>query len=72
MIAILMISVKLITSSLAEIKNFRNKGYAIVISVSDVTSKIMVCDSTYIIDVAVGSKFCRPCISAREVIITSF
>ena len=53
MIAILVISVKLITSSLAEIKNFRNKGYAIAISVSDVTSKIMVCDSTYIIDVAV-------------------
>ena len=40
MITILMISVKLFTLGLLKVKVFQNRGYGIIISVLDVTSKI--------------------------------
>ena len=50
MVAILMISTKLATLGLLKIKVFGNKGYDVIIFVHDVTNKILLCDSSYIID----------------------
>ena len=43
-----MISAKLTTLGLLEIKVFWNKSYDIIISVHDITKKILLCDSNYI------------------------
>ena len=42
MVAILVMSANLTTLDLLKIKVFQNKGYGVVISVHDVTSKIFV------------------------------
>ena len=44
-------SAKLTTRGLLEIKVFGNKGYEVIISVHDVTNKILPPDSNYIADV---------------------
>ena len=46
-----MISAKLATPGLLEIKVFRNKTYKVITSVHDVTNKILWRDSNYIVDV---------------------
>ena len=51
MVRILMISAKMATSDLLKVKAFRNKGYYVMISVHDVTSKILLNNSSYIVDV---------------------
>ena len=51
MVAILMMSEKLATIGLHKIKVFWNKIYDIIISVHDVTNKILLRDSNYILDV---------------------
>ena len=68
MVTILMISAKLAT---LKIKVFWNKGYDVIVSVRDVTNKVLSCDSNYIVDVVMWPKFGNSCISMREVIITS-
>ena len=50
MVAILIKSAKWATLGLLKIKGFLNKGYDIIISVHNVT-KILSCDSNYIVDV---------------------
>ena len=45
--------------------------YDVIISVHDVTNKILTLDSNYIVDVALWQKFGKSSISMREVIITS-
>ena len=52
MVAILMMIAKLGTLGLLKIKVFCNKGYDVIISLHDITSKILSCDSNYITDVA--------------------
>ena len=71
MVTILMMSAKMATLGLLKIKVFWNKGYDVIISVHDVTNKILSRDSNYIIDVVMWPKFGNCNISMRKVIITS-
>ena len=71
MVTILMMSAKIATLGLLKIKVFWNKGYDVIISVHDVTNKILSRDSNYIIDVVMWPKFGNCSISMRKVIITS-
>ena len=71
MVAILMVSVKLSTPGLLKKKMFWNKGYDFIISVHDVTKKILSCHSNYIEHVVTWPKFSNSSLSMREVIITS-
>ena len=71
MVTILMVSAKMATPGLLKIKVFWNKGYDVIISVHDVTNKILSRDSNYIIDVVMWPKFGNSSISMREVITTS-
>ena len=64
-------SAKMATLGLLKIKLFWNKGFDLIISVYDVTNKILLRDSNYIVDVVMWPKFGNPSISVREVIITS-
>ena len=57
-------------SGLLKIKVFCNKGYDALISVHDVTNKILSCESNYIVDVVMLPTFDNSSISMREVIIT--
>ena len=66
-----MMSAKLATPGLLKITVFWNKGYDVIISVDDVTNKILSRDSNYIIDVVMWPKFGNSSICIREVIITS-
>ena len=71
MVTILMMSAKMATPGLLKITVFWNKGYDVIISVDDVTNKILSRDSNYIVDVVMWPKFGNSNISMREVIITS-
>ena len=71
MVTILMASGKLATLGLIEIKVYWNKGYTAIISVPDVTTKILSLDSNYIVDVVMWLNFGNSSISMRESIITS-
>ena len=51
MVASLMMSAKLATLSLLKIKVFWNKNYDVIFSVYDVTNKIVLGDSNYIVEV---------------------
>ena len=71
MVSILMMSTKISTPGLLKIRVFWNNGYDIIISVHDVTNKILSRDSNYIIDLVMWPKFGNCSISMRKVIITS-
>ena len=66
-----MLPAKMATLGLLKIKVFWNKGYDVIISVNDVTNKILSRDSNYIVDVFMWPKFGNSSISKREVIIIS-
>ena len=66
-----MMSAKMATQGFLEITVFWNKGYDVIISVSDATKKILSCDSNYIVDVFMWPKFGNCSISMRGVITTS-
>ena len=66
-----MISAKMAASVLLKMKVLWNKGYYVIYSVYDITSKILSHDSYYIMDVVMWPKFGNSCIRVREVIITS-
>ena len=68
---ILMMSAKIVTPGLLKITVFWNQGYDVIISVDDVTKKILSLDSNYIVDVLMCQKFGNCSISMREVITTS-
>ena len=70
-VIILMMSAKMATPGLLKITVFWNKGYDVIISVHDVTNKILSRDSNYIIDVVIWPKFGNCSISMRKVIRTS-
>ena len=61
---------KMATPGLLKIIVFCNKGYDVIISVDDITNKILSRYSIYIIDVFMWSKFGKCSISMREVITT--
>ena len=66
-----MMSAKMATPGLLKITVFWNKGYDFIISVDDVTNKILSRDSNYFVDVVMWPKFSNSSISMREVIIAS-
>ena len=61
-------SAKMTTRGLLKITVFWNKGYDVIIPVDDVTNKILLRDSNYVIDVFMWPKFGNSSISMREVI----
>ena len=65
-----MMSAKLATLSL-KIKVFWNNGYDAIISVHEVTNKILSRVSNYIVDAIMWPKFGNPSISMKQVIIIS-
>ena len=71
MVTILMMSAKIATPGLLKVKVFWNNGYDAIISVHDVTNKILSRDSNYDENVVMWPKFGNSSISVREVIITS-
>ena len=52
-----MISAKMATQGLLKITVFWNKGYDVIVSVNDVTNKILLRDSNYIADVFTWPNF---------------
>ena len=66
-----MMSAKMATPGLLKITVFWNKGYGVIIPVDDVTNKILLRDTIYIVDVFMWTKFVNSRISIREVIRTS-
>ena len=66
-----MMSAKMATPGLLKLMVFWNKGYDVIISVNDVTDKILSRDSNYFVDVFMWPKFGNCSISMREVITTS-
>ena len=64
-------SPKMATPGLLKMKVFWNKGYDVIIYVHDMTNKILSCDSNFIVDVIMWSKFDESSISMTEVIIIS-
>ena len=66
-----MMSTRMAALGLLKIKVFLNKGYYVIIFLSDVTNKILSRDSNYIVDVVMWSKFGNSDILMREIIITS-
>ena len=71
MVAVLMMSEKLSTLGLRKIKVFWNKGYDVVMSVHDVTKKILSRELNYPVDLVMWPKLGNSRSSMREVIITS-
>ena len=69
MVTILMMSTKMATLGLLQIKIFWNKGYKVPISVHDVNNTVLLRDSNYIADLVMWRKFGNSSISMREVII---
>ena len=59
------------TPALLKWKVFWNKGYYVIYSAYNVTSKILLHDSSYIMNVAMWPKFGNSRICIKEVIITS-
>ena len=66
-----MMPAKMVTPGLLKITVSWNKGYDVIISVDDITSKILWHDSYYIVDVFMWSKFGTSSISMTEVMTTS-
>ena len=56
--------------NLLKMKVFWNKDYNVIISLHDVTNKILSRDSMYLVDVVMWPKFVNSSLSIREVIIT--
>ena len=62
-------SKNIISMDLLKINVFWNKGYDVIISVSDLTKKILSYESDYIVNVIMWPKFGNSIISMREIII---
>ena len=66
-----MISAKLATLGFLKINVFWSKVYDVIISVHDLTNKILSRDSSYIVDLVMWPKFSYSSISMKEVITSS-
>ena len=62
-----MMSTKMATLELFKIKILWNIGYDVIISVHDITNKILARDSNFIVDVVTWPKFGNSSISMREI-----
>ena len=71
MVTTLMISAKMSALGLLKIKVLWNRGYDVIISVHDVTNKILSRDVNYTVDMVMWPKLGNFSNSMREVIITS-
>ena len=71
MVAILKISAKLDTLDLFKIMVFWYKVYDVIMSVDDITNKILLGGSNNTVDMLMWPKFGNSSISMTEVIITS-
>ena len=71
MVIILMMSATMATPGLLKRTVFWNKGYDVIISAHDITTKALSRDSNCIADVVMWPKFDNSSIYVREVIITS-
>ena len=71
MLRILMMSAKMDTLGLLKIKVFRKKHNDVIISVYDITNKILSRDSSYFVNLVIRPKFGNSSTSMREVISTS-
>ena len=71
MITTFIMSAKMASPGLNKIKVFWKKVYDLIISVNDVTNKVLSRESKYIVDVVMWPKFGNSSISMREVMITS-
>ena len=71
MVTILIMSAKIVTVAFLKIKVFLNKGYDLITSVHDVTNKILLRDSNYVVDAVIRPKMGNSNISLTEVIVTS-
>ena len=56
MVTTLMMSTKIATPGLLKVKLFLNKGYDVLISVHNVTKKVLSRDSNYIVDMVMWKK----------------
>ena len=70
-VTILMMSAKLTTLGLSKIEVIWYKSYDAITFFHDVTNKMLLYDSSYIVNVVRWPKFGNSTISMREVIITS-
>ena len=66
-----MITAKMAGPGPLKIMVLLNKGYDVIISVNDVTNRILWDDSNYIVDVIMWTRFGNSSISMREAITTS-
>ena len=64
-------SAKMAILGLLKLRVFSNKGYDVIISVYDVTNKILSPGSSYIVDIVMWSKFGNSSTSMREAIVAS-
>ena len=71
MVTVLLTSAKMAITGFLKIKVFWNKGSDVIISVHDVTTKILSFDLNYSVDLVKWPKFSNGSISLEEVIITS-
>ena len=62
-----MMSAKMATPGLLKMTVFWNKGYDLIISIDDITNKILSRDSNYTVDVLLRPKFGNCSISMTEV-----
>ena len=67
-----MTSAKVAIVGVPKIKIILNQAYDVITFVHDITNKILLPDSNYIVDVVTGTKFCNSSISITEFIATSF
>ena len=72
MVTVSMMSEEMATLGLLKRKIFQNKSDDVIVSVHDVTNKLLSRGSNYIVHVVMWPKFGSSGISMREVFITSF
>ena len=66
----MLMSAKLATLGLLKIKVLRSKGYDLIISVHDVTNKMLSRDLNYIVNLVMWPKFGNFGVPMRDVFIT--
>ena len=66
-----MMSAKMAALDLLKIKVFWKQIYDVIVSVRDVTNKVLLGESNYIVNMIMWPKLCNSSISMREVIMTS-
>ena len=64
-------SAKMATTGLLKITVFWNKGYDVILPIDDITNKILLRESNYIVGVFMWPTFGNSSVSMREVIATS-